>query len=195
LRDQALSLSGLMNDQIGGKPVYPYQPEGLWLEFSYEKFSYTPDTGDKLYRRSLYTFWRRTLGPPNMFDTANRQTCMVNPLRTNTPLHALTTLNDPTFVEAARVWAERMMREGSSEPVTWAFELATARKPTPPEKQALIAAYQKALTHYQSHPEDAAQLLTVGEWKADERLDPVELAAYTTVAQLLLNLDEVLTRE
>lgn len=195
LRDQALALSGLLVKDMGGQPVYPYQPAGLWLEFSYEKFSYTPDSGEKLYRRSLYTFWRRTLGPPNIFDAANRQTCAVNPTRTNTPLHALTTLNDPTYVEAARVWAERMILEGSAEPTVWAFHQATGRMPTPPERNTLKRSLEKALTHYQAHPEEASELLTVGEWKADPKLDPVEVASYAMVGQLILNLDEVLNRE
>lgn len=113
IRDSALALSGLLNDEIGGQPVYPYQPAGLWKEFSLEKFTYEPSEGDDLYRRSLYTFWRRTVAPPNLFDSANRQTCTVKSSRTNTPLQALTLLNDPTFVEASRSLAENLLDDAT----------------------------------------------------------------------------------
>ncbi len=198
LRDQALALSGLLDDRIGGRPVYPYQPEGMWLEFSYEKFSYTPSSGDDLYRRSLYTFWRRTVAPPNMFDAANRQACTVRDGRTNTPLHALTTLNDPTFVEASRIWAERIIREGGSDAssrLRWAFHQATAHDPSDAELALLTSAQAQALDHFKIHPEAAAELLSIGEKPADKKFDPIEVASYTHVAQLILNLDEVLVKE
>ncbi len=198
IRDQALALSGLLRPEIGGRPVYPYQPPGLWEEFSYEKFGYTPDHGEKLYRRSLYIFWRRTLGPTSLFDTANRQTCSVKPLRTNTPLHALTTLNDPAYVEAARVWAERILREGGDAPearVAWAYRQATGRDPAASQVALLAGTYRKAWNHFGSHPGEARALLTVGEYPADSGLDAAEVASYAQVAQLILNLDEVLTRE
>lgn len=198
LRDQALALSGLLDDRIGGRPVYPYQPEGMWLEFSYEKFSYTPSSGDDLYRRSLYTFWRRTVAPPNMFDAANRQACTVRDGRTNTPLHALTTLNDPTFVEASRIWAERIIREGGSDAssrLRWAFHQATAHDPSDAELALLTGAQAQALDHFKIHPEAAAELLSIGEKPADKKFDPIEVASYTHVAQLILNLDEVLVKE
>lgn len=198
IRDQALAVSGLLNPEIGGRPVYPYQPPGLWEEFSYEKFGYTPDHGEKLYRRSLYVFWRRTLGPTTLFDTANRQTCSVKPLRTNTPLHALITLNDPAYVEAARIWAERILREGGDGPesrVAWAYRQATGRDPSAPQASLLAGTYRKARNHYSSHPEEARALLTVGEYPPDANLDAAEIASYAQVAQLILNLDEVLTRE
>lgn len=198
IRDQALAVSGLLNAKIGGRPVYPYQPPGLWEEFSYEKFGYTPDHGDKLYRRSLYIFWRRTLGPTTLFDTANRQTCMVKPIRTNTPLHALTTLNDPAYVEAARVWAEDIVRDGGVEPesrVAWAYQQATGREPTEAQTSLLSGTYRKARNHFSSHPEEAKALLAVGEFPVDTKLDPTEVASYAQVAQLILNLDEVLVRE
>ena len=109
IRDQALAVSGLMVETIGGVSVKPYQPPGLWADFSFGKIKYSADSGAKLYRRSLYTFWRRSLGPPNMFDEGTRDVCHVNPQRTNTPLHALTLLNDETFAEAARVFGERLL--------------------------------------------------------------------------------------
>ncbi len=198
IRDQALALSGLLVPKIGGQPVYPYQPPGLWEEFSYEKFGYTPDHGEKLYRRSLYIFWRRTLGPTSLFDTANRQTCVVKPIRTNTPLHALTTLNDPAYVETSRVWAERLVREGGGDPasrVARAYQEATGRAPDRAQAELLAGAYRKARDHFQSHREDAAALLGVGEWKPDPALDAVEVASLAQVTLLILNLDEVLTRE
>lgn len=195
IRDQALQLAGLLKPEVGGEPVYPYQPEGLWHEFSYEKFRYTPDHGEKLYRRSLYTFWRRTVGPPNIFDAANRQVCMVRSKRTNTPLHALITLNDPTFVEAARVWAENLVEKGDSAAVSQAFFKATGREGKPEEIATLESARQKALDHFSSHREEAVKLLKVGEFPQKKDLDPIEVASYTHLAQLILNLDEVLNRE
>ncbi len=195
IRDQALQFAGLLKPEVGGEPVYPYQPEGLWHEFSYEKFRYTPDHGDKLYRRSLYTFWRRTVGPPNTFDAANRQVCMVRSKRTNTPLHALITLNDPTYVEAARVWAENLASEKLDNPVQFAFRKATGRDGTPEEIATLESARQKALDHFSSHNEEAVKLLAVGEYPKKKDLDPVEVASLTHLTQLILNLDEVLNRE
>ena len=197
IRDQALALSGLLDKRHGGRPVYPYQPEGMWKEFSYEKFSYTPSSGNDLYRRSLYTFWRRTVGPPNMFDTANRQACTVRASRTNTPLHALTTLNDPTFVEAARIWAERIL-QSSSDPearLISAFRQATARTPHPDEIVVLRNALKTAHAHFKATPANATELLGIGEKPRNESLDPLAVAAYTHVAQLILNLDEVLVKE
>ena len=194
IRDQALSLSGLLNKNLGGSPVYPYQPEGLWKEFSYEKFHYKPDSGDKLYRRSIYTFWRRTLGPPNLFDTANRQTCAVNIRRTNTPLHALTTLNGPAFVEASRIWAEEMIA-GEEPGIANAFFRAASRMPNKEETEILYRTLRRAREQFRRDPEAAADLLQVGERKANPNLDPVEVASHAQVAQLILNLDETLNRQ
>ena len=198
IRDQALALSDLLDKRHGGRPVYPYQPEGMWKDFSYEKFSYTPSSGNDLYRRSIYTFWRRTVGPPNMFDTANRQACTVRASRTNTPLHALTTLNDPTFVEAARIWAEVILQGPTKSPearLTQAFQQATARTPRPDELSLLVNALSKARTHFKANPAAAIELLSIGEKPRNDSLDPVEVAAHTHAAQLILNLDEVLVKE
>lgn len=198
IRDSALFASGLLRTDIGGRPVYPYQPEGLWHEFSYEKFRYTPSTGSDLYRRSLYTFWRRTIGPPNMFDSSNRQVCMVKQATTNTPLHALTTLNDPTFVEAARVFAERILKEGGdsdAERMRYAFAVALGREAEPIELDALKSALKKAREHYRSNPKDAEALASVGEYPVDPETELQEYAAYANVAQVLFNTDEFLTRE
>ncbi len=201
LRDQALFVSGLMNDEVGGRPVYPYQPEGLWKEFSYEKFSYTPSSGEDLYRRSLYTFWRRTVPPPNMFDSPNRQTCTVKPALTNTPVHALITLNDPTYVEAARKFGERMMKmeypNGEvGQRLRAGFRLATARYPTETELEVLLGSFDKARANFEAEPSEAHELLAIGESPQDvPGPKTTELAAYAMVAQLILNLDETLTRE
>ncbi|MCI0739004.1 MAG: PSD1 and planctomycete cytochrome C domain-containing protein [Gemmataceae bacterium] len=198
LRDQALALSGLLVDKIGGPPVRPYQPPGLWEDFSFNQIKYTQDKGEKLYRRSLYTFWRRSIAPPNMFDTSARQVCTVRQSRTNTPLHALILLNDVTFVEAARVWAERLMKEGGKTPeqrLHLAFRMATARHPTAVEQNVLMQGFERTLKHFQSDRTAAMKLVQTGESPRDARLDAVEQAAYAAVLNMILNLDEVVTKE
>ncbi|MCS7046965.1 MAG: DUF1553 domain-containing protein, partial [Gemmataceae bacterium] len=198
LRDQALAVSGLLVERLGGPPVRPYQPPGLWEDFSFNQIKYVQDHGENLYRRSLYTFWRRSIGPPNMFDASARQVCTVRQTRTNTPLHALTLLNDTIYVEAARNLAQRAMKEGgitAEQRLGHAFRLATARPASAAEIAVLLNGYQRALKNYQADREAAVRLLSVGESKRDERLDVAELAALTAVANTILNLDEVLTRE
>ncbi len=197
LRDQALTLSGLLVEKIGGAPVRPYQPPGLWEDFSFNQIKYVQDKGDKLYRRSLYTFWRRSIGPPNMFDTSSRQVCTVKQSRTNTPLHALILLNDVTFVEASRVWAERLMKaEKSPGPrLALAWSQATARPPSPTEQKVLLAGYQRVLKQYQSDKAAAEKLVSAGEWPRDKSLDVAEHAALAAMLNMILNLDEVMTKE
>ncbi len=198
LRDQALAVSGLLVDRLGGPPVRPYQPPGLWEDFSFNQIRYVQDHGENLYRRSLYTFWRRSIAPPDMFDSAGRQVCTVRQARTNTPLHALTLLNDTIFVEAARAFAERIMREGGKAPeqrLAYAFRLATARWPSAAEEKLLVAGYERSLRQYQSDPAAALKLVSTGESKFDARRDVAELAAYTAVTNMILNLDEVITKE
>ena len=200
IRDAALSVSGLLNDSVGGKPVYPYQPVGLWKEFSLERFSYKPSTGEDLYRRSLYTFWRRTVAPPNLFDAANRQTCVVKSSLTNTPLHALVMLNDPTFVEASRALAQNICVEdaGSDQEILkLGFTTAIGRSPTSKEVASLTSALAESRLHFSSHHEDARKLLTVGNsGKVPEDEDKLaELAAITCVMQIVMNTDEFMTRE
>ncbi len=158
------------------------------------------DHGAKLYRRSLYTFWKRTIAPPSMmtFDASGREACSVRETRTNTPLQALTLLNEATFVEAARMLAERVMTDGGSTPaerIALAFRLALARKPSEHESQILAAGFERQLARFRQHPEAAEKLLDVGEAPRDARLDPAELAAYAAVANLILNLDEAVTKE
>jgi hypothetical protein len=197
IRDQALAAGGLLVEKVGGPPVRPYQPAGVWEEATFGLIKYSPDHGEALYRRSLYTFWRRIVGPPEFFDSASRQTCIVRQPRTNTPLHALTTLNDPTFVEAARALAERVML-GANEPsqrLAMAFRLVTARRPTEAETAILLGALERLKGEYAADTMAATKLLSVGESKRNEKLDPAEHAAYTGVCQEILNLDETLTKQ
>jgi hypothetical protein len=197
IRDQALALGGLLVEKLGGPPVKPYQPPGLWEDFSFGRIQYVQDKGDALYRRSLYTFWRRTVSPTSMFDTPLRQVCVVRQSRTNTPLHALILLNDVTFVEAARAFAQRVMTHAATpdDRVVLAFRLATARRPTDAERRVLRAGYERTLANYRSDPSAALKLLGAGETPRDAKLDVAELAAWTGVAGVVLNLDEVVTKE
>ncbi len=203
IRDQVLSISGLLVTKLGGPSVKPYQPEGLWADFSFGKIKYKQDSGDALYRRSLYTFWRRSLGPPNMFDEANRQTCNVRTTRTNTPLHALTTLNDITYVEAARVFAQRVMQQHDQHErrMEQLFRGALLRDETAAEKAILQQMFTKAHAYYQDSPDRCKELLQVGEKPYEQTLDPfdnqdlIDLATYTNIANMIFNTDEFLTRE
>jgi hypothetical protein len=198
IRDQALAISGLLVEKMGGPGVKPYQPLGIWDDATLGKIKYKVDSGEKLYRRSLYTFWRRMVGPTMFFDTSARQNCTVRLNRTNTPLHALTLLNDITYVEAARKLGERMMREGGTQPkqrIAWAMRLATAQNATPQQVDVLMGVYQKMLARYQADAKAADKLLAVGQSPCDKSLDAVELAAFTCVANIILNLDEVVTKE
>ncbi|MBI3209590.1 MAG: DUF1553 domain-containing protein [Candidatus Solibacter usitatus] len=199
VRDQALAASGLLVEKIGGPPVKPYQPAGIWSDLT-GTADYQRDKGEKLYRRSLYTFWKRTSPPPSMmnFDAASRETCIVRENRTNTPLQALNLMNDVTYLEAARKIAERMMREGGSSPtdrIAYAFLLTLARAPRSGEGEVLMANYRNRLDYYQTNRDAALKLLSQGDSKRDETFDASELAAYASVASLILNLDEVITKQ
>ena len=193
IRDQALAASGLMTPTIGGPPVKPYQPAGIWEEATFGNKRYTPDKGEALYRRSLYVFWRRIVGPTMFFDTANRQTCSVKTVVTNTPLHALATLNDPTFVEAARVLAQKAMGQGDT--LAFAFRSLLARSPTEAEAKVLAASLQKQRKVFAADRAGAEKLLKVGESPRDGKLDAVEHAALAAVCLMMMNMDEVLTRQ
>ncbi len=204
VRDNALVISGLLNNQIGGPSVYPYQPKGIWEEMAFgEGFSgqtYVESTGADLYRRSMYTVWKRTVPPPALttFDAPDREKCTARRIPTNTPLQALVLLNDPTYVEAARVLAQRMIKEGGKSPedrVTFAFRLATDRRPSPSERAILVDTFKAQLADFRGQRESAAKLLSVGASKYDPRLNKTELAAWTTVASMILNLDETITKE
>ncbi|MBI3880884.1 MAG: PSD1 domain-containing protein [Verrucomicrobia bacterium] len=172
LRDVALAASGLLVDQRGGPSVKPYQPEGIWEEATFGKKTYKQDHGDALYRRSLYVFWRRIVGPTMFFDSAARQVCEVKQKRTNTPLHALSTLNDITYVEAARALAERVMLAApkADARLEQAFRLVLARKPTAAEKKILLARLDALQQQFTADADAAQKLLTVGESKRNEKL-------------------------
>ena len=204
IRDNALAVSGLLNDEIGGHSVLPYQPPGLWEEMAFgDGFSmqeYVQSHGKDLYRRSMYTFWKRTVPPAAMatFDAPDREKCVARRAVTNTPLQALVTLNDPTYVEAARAMAEKVLREGGknvSGRIAYVFRLALARKPSPREAQVLRDLVSQQLTNYRKDGKAASELSRVGESKADVKIDQAELAAWTMVASAILNLDETITKE
>lgn len=193
LRDQALALSGLLVEKRGGPAVMPYQPPGIWEEMSFGKNRYFQGTGEDLYRRSLYTFWRRSVAPASFFDVPARQSCAVKPQRTSTPLHALTTLNDVTYVEAARVWAEKLaVLSDDDARLKTAFRSATGHHLDAPGMTTLKQTLAKARAHFQAQPKDAEQLIATGESKRFGKLPPAEHAAWTTVCLMILNLDETL---
>lgn len=197
IRDQALAFAELLTSRIGGPSVKPYQPEGLWQEIATDT-EYQQSHGADLYRRSLYTYWKRTVAPPTMvtMDATSREACIVQRTRTNTPLQALVMLNDTTFVESARVLAQRMMADyPTHERISRAFQLVTSRPPSPAELHILDRRYDQSLREFEAAPEAAKQLISVGEFPANETLVATELAALTTVTSLLLNLDEVVTKE
>ena len=202
IRDTALFVSGLLVEDLGGPSVRPYQPSGVWKAVGYTSSNtanYKQDDGEALYRRSLYTFWKRTAPPPNMvaFDAPSREACTVRRARTNTPLQALVLLNDPQFVEAARHFARRALTEGGrddAERVRWAFRCVTARFPTDHELEVLLGVLADQRADFAARPSDAEALLGVGDSPHETSLDAVEHAAWTTLAGLLLNLDETVTR-
>ncbi len=198
IRDQALAVSGLLVRSIGGRPVYPYQPKDIWDSLAITKerdFTYPLSTGQDLYRRSLYTFWRRTVAPANMFDASQRQTCSVRTTATSTPLHALTTLNDPTFVEAARALATKVMPEKPEQRLAVAFRRVLSRWPDEAERALLAKSLEKQRTRFAADSKAAEAFLSVGESKRDAALDVVQLAAHTAVCLGILNLDEAVSRQ
>jgi hypothetical protein len=201
LRDVALASSGLLDQRIGGRPVYPYQPQDIWdgLAITKERdFTYPQSQGRDLYRRSLYTFWRRTVAPGNMFDASSRQACRVRPSTTSTPLHALTMLNDVTWVEASRALAARVMKETGPDPearLALAFRRICGRHPKADELGILGRSFERALTAFRYRPAAALEHVQVGSSPRDPSLDPAEHAAYSSTCLAIFNLDEALTRE
>ena len=192
-------MCGLLNEQMGGPSINTYQPPGVWEEATFGKKKYVQDTGDKLYRRSLYIFWRRIIAPTMFFDNASRQTCTVKSLRTNTPLHALLTLNETTYVESSRHLAERILKDASvdndRDRMAMAFRRVTAREPEARELDVLVSGLNRSRAEYSSAPKAAAKLLSVGDSKRDEMLPAVEHSAWTSACLTLLNMDETLNRE
>ncbi len=206
IRDGALAVSGLLVEKLGGPSVKPYQPPGLWREIGYEsrgRFSagiFEQDHGEALYRRSLYTFWKRTVPPPNMlvFDAPNRETCVVERSRSNTPLQALVLMNDPQFVEAARVLAESLVAgraDGSDAArADELFRRVLSRPPSDPERQAIVDLVADLRLRYERDTASAEALLGVGERRVDPGIGSGELAAWSVAASAVLNLDETVTR-
>ncbi len=201
IRDGALFVSGLLAEKNGGPPVRPYQPEGLYKDMVFSNMTaYHQDKGEGLWRRSLYTFWKRTVMPPAMqvFDASAREVCTVRESRTNTPLQALNLMNDVTYIEAARMLAERMMIAGGRDPqqrLSWAFRLVTSRPPDERESAILLDNFKAQLADFRNHPQQAARLLALGERRNSNKLDAAELAAYAVTASLLFNLDEAITKQ
>jgi len=199
VRDNALAASGLLVKQVGGPGVKPYQPPGLWNEVSLNgNVRFVQDKGEKLYRRSMYTYWKRSSPAPSMtiFDAPTREKCSLRRSRTNTPLQALVTLNDPQFVEASRALAERAMQQNDNvdEQIEFAFRRITGIRPDSAVAGILRAAFEDELLRFESNPEAATRFLSIGDSVRDERLNSAAHAALTVVASMILNLDEALTR-
>ena len=197
IRDQALAISGLLTPTIGGPSVNSYQPPGIWEEATFGFKTYRQDHGQALYRRSLYTFWRRIIGPTVFFDNANRQTCSVKNVITNTPLHALTTLNDVVYVESARAFAQNALKEkceNDEARLNWLVQQALTRPLAVSEARLLSAALAKQRGYFSQNPGRAEELLKVGESPRDLSIPAVEHAAWAQVCLLVLNLDETLSK-
>jgi hypothetical protein len=197
-----LATSGLLTPAVGGRSVRPYQPAGLWEEIAFDpKLAvYVQDTGPELYRRSLYTFWKRTVPPPLMttFDAPSREICVMKRSRTSTPLQALALMNETSFVEAARNLGQRMLREGGQTPdaqLAWAFRTVLSRPPSDAELKILKENHAKQLVRYNQDAAAAEKLASVGDSRRDPKLSVNQLAAATASASLILNLDEAVTRE
>jgi hypothetical protein len=195
LRDAALAYAGLLNPLLGGPPVRPYQPEGVWEEITMGRFHYEPSQGAAQYRRTLYAFWRRSAAPTFLFDSAQRRVCEVQTPRTNTPLHALTLLNDETQLEAARLLAQNLLRTEASDDVRIQslYSKVLFRKPSPEETTAARGFLKNALAHYLQNPADAVQLLENGQAPLPSDIPPPQIAAHLLLASMLLNLDETLS--
>ncbi len=199
IRDQALKASGLLSQKVGGEPVNTYQPPGIWEEASFGKKTYVRDEGEKLYRRSLYIFWRRIAAPSMLFDSASRQNCTVKISRTNTPLHALQTLNDVTYVEAARCLAQRILQDddlsGDRQRLDLAMNYVLARPSSDEEAAILLSGLRRSKQQYRSNPQDAQRVLDQGESTRNQHLDAITHASWTGLCLTILNMDETLNRE
>jgi hypothetical protein len=200
VRDNALAASGLLVPKVGGPGVKPYQPAGLWNEVSLNgNLRFVRDSGEKLYRRSMYTYWKRSAPAPSMtiFDAPTREKCSLKRSRTNTPLQALVTMNDPQFVEAARALAQAGLQDGGSsveQQIVFIFRRAAGVRPTTGVQAILMEAFQEELERFKTDADIANRFLSIGESKRDESLDAATHAAMTVVTSMILNLDETLTR-
>jgi mono/diheme cytochrome c family protein len=199
VRDNALAISGLLSSKMGGPSVRPYQPRGYWAYLNFPPREWDDSTGEDQYRRGIYTWWQRTFPQPSLvaFDAPSREECMAERTRSNVPQQALVLLNDPTYVEAARVFAERILREGGASfegRLRWAYERALARAPREEEARILGDLLRKHAAQYRADPRSAASLVGAGLAPVPKDLDVVELAGWTSVARAILNLPEVITR-
>ena len=199
VRDQALVVSGLLVNKVGGQSVKPYQPSGYWRHLNFPRRTWTPDQGESQYRRGLYTYWCRTFLHPSMlaFDASTREECVVERPRSNTPLQALTLLNDPSYLEAAKSLAEHIMTEGgqsSAEKLKYAFQKVLTRSPRPEELKVLEELFAHHLKEFQSDEKSAQELLSIGLKKPNPALDTKEFAAWLSVCRVLLNLHETIMR-
>jgi hypothetical protein len=200
IRDNVLAASGLLVRKIGGPSVYPYQPDSLWEALATRnKTHYEQGHGEDLYRRSIYTIWKRSTPPPSMmnFDAPDRYTCVVKRQKTATPLQSLVLMNDPQYVEASRMLGERMMREGGDTPesrIDFAFKALTGRLARSDERTLLKKMYQEEWEEFQKNPKRSKDLLKVGEYQVDQKLDPAQLAACTMLATTIMNFDETVMR-
>jgi len=196
LRDQALVASNLYYEKVGGKWVKPYQPKGIWKELANQigENKYRPSRGKDLYRRSLYGYWKRTIPPPTMltFDASERAVCTVKRQQTSTPLQSLVLLNNPLYIEAARALGEQIMVqfETPKEQIQLAFENVITRAPTNKEQELLLNIYRQELKRFEEHPQEASQLLQIGNSSSNASLVREELAAITVVINAIFNLDE-----
>ncbi len=198
MRDQALFASGLLKNKIGGKSVKPYQPSGIWEEASFGKQIYKQDHGDNLYRRTLYTFWKRIAGPTMLFDNATRQSCSVKQSLTNSPQHALVTMNDVTYLEAARVIAQNTLTQKTTakERLDYAFKTITSRYPQEKEAQILQTKLSEFKTDFEdTDTKEVEDFIATGEFPVNKDLNKVDYAAYTTLCSMILNLDETITKQ
>jgi hypothetical protein len=199
VRDNALAVSGLLAQEIGGPSVKPYQPAGFWAMLNFPKREWQNDKGESLYRRSLYTYWCRTFPHPSLvaFDAPSREECTVERPRSNTPLQALVLLNDPIYVEAARAFAERIVRDASGsvdERIQFAYRQILNRKARPEEVKLLASIHDKHLQEFRTEKQAPDLLLQVGDHPAPREMDAAELATWTSVARVILNLHETITR-
>jgi hypothetical protein len=204
VRDNALAVSGLLDQRIGGPSVRPYQPDGLWEQIAvggnYSSQNYVQSHAADLYRRGIYTYVKRSLPHPSLaaFDAPNRESCTVSRVRTNTPLQALALLNDPTYVECARALAQRVLATDGPDQLgrlRYAFRLCTGRPPGPGELRTLARVLNHQLRTYRDDSRAAHDLVNVGEFPRPAKCNVIELAAWTALSNLLLNLDETITRE
>lgn len=204
IRDNVLTSSGLLHDELGGPSVKPYQPEGLWEAIAVGikgrgESEYIADKGDKLYRRSLYTYWRKTIPPPSMliFDSPMKEFCEVRRVRTSTPLQALNMLNDPQTLEASRVLGSALVQDQSltlEQKIALAFRKITSRHPESKEVQVLLQGYEEEYARYRANPEEAKKFLHVGGYPQDDKLDPIECAAMMHAVSIIYNLDESISK-